>query len=54
MQFPTIDPVFLRIGPLAFRWYGLMYIIGFVASYFIVSAGARRRRSRCPVTTWPT
>ena len=43
MQYPTIDPVFLRIGPLAFRWYGLMYIIGFVASYFIVSAGARHK-----------
>ena len=43
MQFPTIDPVFLRIGPLAFRWYGLMYIIGFVASYFIISSGARRK-----------
>ena len=43
MQLPTIDPVFLQIGPLAFRWYGLMYIIGFVASYFIVSAGVKRR-----------
>jgi phosphatidylglycerol:prolipoprotein diacylglycerol transferase len=43
MQYPTIDPVFLRIGPLAFRWYGLMYIIGFVASYFIISSGARRK-----------
>lgn len=43
MQFPTIDPVFFRIGPLAFRWYGLMYIFGFAASYFIISAEARRR-----------
>ncbi len=43
MQFPTINPVFLQIGPLAFRWYGLMYIIGFVAGYFIISAGALRR-----------
>ncbi len=43
MQFPTIDPVFLQIGPLAFRWYGLMYIIGFVSSYFIIYAGALRR-----------
>ncbi len=33
MQFPHIDPVFLRIGPLQFRWYGLMYIIGFAAAY---------------------
>lgn len=43
MQFPHIDPVFLRIGPLEFRWYGLMYILGFIASYFILLRGARRK-----------
>jgi phosphatidylglycerol---prolipoprotein diacylglyceryl transferase len=43
MQFPTIDPIFLQIGPLAFRWYGLMYIIAFVSAYFIISAGVKRR-----------
>ena len=44
MIFPAIDPVFLRLGPLEFRWYGLMYIIGFIAAYFIIAAGARRRK----------
>ena len=44
MQFPHIDPVFLRIGVLEFRWYGLMYIIGFVAAYFIIQAEAKRRK----------
>jgi len=43
MQFPHIDPVFLRIGPLAFRWYGLMYILGFAVGYFFILAGVRRR-----------
>ncbi len=43
MQFPKIDPVFLRLGPLEFRWYGLMYILGFIAGYFVIRAGARRR-----------
>ncbi|RNC67388.1 MAG: prolipoprotein diacylglyceryl transferase, partial [Desulfuromonadales bacterium] len=43
MQFPHIDPVFLRLGPLEFRWYGLMYILGFIASYFIVLRGTKRR-----------
>ncbi len=43
MQFPEIDPIFLQIGPLAFRWYGLMYILGFVSAYFIISAGVKRR-----------
>src|SRR6185369_7278014 len=42
MTFPHIDPVFLRLGPLEFRWYGLMYIIGFAAAYFVVQSGARR------------
>lgn len=41
MQFPDIDPVFFHLGPLAFRWYGLMYIIGFLSAYFIIRAGAK-------------
>ena len=49
MQFPTIDPVFLSIGPLQFRWYGLMYILAFVASYFILRAEIRRKQ--LPLTT---
>lgn len=44
MQFPSIDPVFLRLGPLQFRWYGLMYVIGFLASYFIIRNEAQRRK----------
>ncbi|HBG07317.1 MAG: prolipoprotein diacylglyceryl transferase [Geobacteraceae bacterium GWC2_58_44] len=43
MVFPDFDPVFLRLGPLQFRWYGLMYICGFVAAYFIILAGVRRK-----------
>ncbi len=39
MQTPFIhnlDSVFFSIGPLQIRWYGLMYILGFTASYFLV------------------
>jgi phosphatidylglycerol---prolipoprotein diacylglyceryl transferase len=43
MVMPHIDPVFLRLGPLEFRWYGLMYIIGFCAAYFVVLTGVKRR-----------
>jgi len=43
MQFPHIDPVFFRLGRLEFRWYGLMYILGFIAAYFIVRRAAGRR-----------
>ena len=44
MQFPHINPVFLRIGPLQFRWYGLMYILGFIATYFILRAESHRKQ----------
>src|SRR5690606_19229526 len=27
---PDIDPIALSIGPLAIRWYGLMYLVGFL------------------------
>lgn len=43
MPFPQIDPVFLHLGPLEFRWYGLMYILGFLAAYFIIRSGVKRK-----------
>jgi phosphatidylglycerol:prolipoprotein diacylglycerol transferase len=43
MPYPHLDPVFLRLGPLEFRWYGLMYILAFGAAYLIIAAGVRRR-----------
>ncbi len=36
IPYPNIDPVFLRLGPLQFRWYGLMYLIGLTAAYFLI------------------
>ncbi len=36
MKYPHIDPVFFEIGPLQLRWYGLMYIIGFLCAYLIL------------------
>lgn len=44
MTFPTIDPVFLRIGPLEFRWYGLMYILAFTSGYFLIRWAVSNRR----------
>ena len=41
ITYPNIDPVFLRLGPLQFRWYGLMYLIGLTLAYFIIGARAR-------------
>jgi phosphatidylglycerol:prolipoprotein diacylglycerol transferase len=28
---PQFDPVLVSLGPIAVRWYGLMYVIGFIA-----------------------
>lgn len=36
ISYPQIDPVIIKIGPLALRWYGLMYLLGFIASYILV------------------
>lgn len=36
LQFPNIDPVIFRIGPLSMRWYGFMYVLGFASSYLLV------------------
>jgi phosphatidylglycerol:prolipoprotein diacylglycerol transferase len=36
---PEIDPIAFQIGPLAVRWYGLMYLIGFAAAWW---CGRRR------------
>jgi len=37
IPYPKIDPVIVRIGPLAVRWYGMMYILGFVLSYLLLA-----------------
>jgi len=43
MQYPKIDPVFLRLGPLELRWYGLMYVLSFTIAYFLISHNAKRK-----------
>ena len=43
MTFPNIDPVIIKVGPLAIRWYGMMYLVGFAASYLLIRHLARLR-----------
>ena len=42
LTYPTIDPVIFALGPLQVRWYGLMYVLGFLAAYQLVSLQARQ------------
>jgi phosphatidylglycerol:prolipoprotein diacylglycerol transferase len=44
-----IDPVLLRLGPLEIRWYGTMYLLGFIVAYFIIKSELRRRKGPIPV-----
>ena len=41
---PQIDPILFHLGPLSIRWYGLMYLLGFVAAFFVISRLAPRRQ----------
>jgi len=47
ITYPEIDPVIISIGFLKIRWYGLMYLIGFVAA--ILLAKARTKKTWSPV-----
>jgi phosphatidylglycerol:prolipoprotein diacylglycerol transferase len=45
---PQFDPVALQLGPLAVRWYGLMYLVGFA----LIWAAGRYRIARAPAGVW--
>ncbi|GGF85078.1 prolipoprotein diacylglyceryl transferase [Alteromonas lipolytica] len=45
LVFPNIDPVIVSLGPLSVRWYGMMYLLGFMAAYLLA-------KKRLPSTPW--
>jgi len=49
LTYPEIDPIIFSIGVVKIRWYGLMYVIGFLLSWWL----ARRRcqRADSPINT---
>ncbi|MCL5062507.1 MAG: prolipoprotein diacylglyceryl transferase [Nitrospirae bacterium] len=44
IPYPNINPEIVRIGPFAVRWYGMMYLIGFASSYFLVRYQIKKLR----------
>jgi phosphatidylglycerol:prolipoprotein diacylglycerol transferase len=42
---PQIDPIAIAIGPLAVRWYGLMYLVGFGAAFLLARSRIKQGRS---------
>ena len=47
MTYPLIDSIIVEVGPLAVRWYGMMYVLGFAAFYWL-----GRWRSQRALTDW--
>ncbi len=45
---PNFDPVAIHLGPISVRWYGLMYLVGFVGGLVL----ARFRAKRLPELGW--
>src|SRR5579885_3282531 len=39
----NIDPVIVHIGPLALRWYGLMYVVDIIVALWIIQGYTRRK-----------
>jgi phosphatidylglycerol:prolipoprotein diacylglycerol transferase len=47
LAYPHIDPVAISIGPVKVHWYGLMYVIGISAAWWLA-----RRRAQRPDFPW--
>jgi phosphatidylglycerol:prolipoprotein diacylglycerol transferase len=47
LTYPDIDPVAFQVGQLKVHWYGLMYVVGFAAGWWLA-----RTRARAPGSTW--
>src|SRR5579871_6719583 len=45
--YPHINPIAIRLGPLSVHWYGIMYLVGFAAAWWLA-----RYRARQPNSSW--
>lgn len=50
LSYPAIDPILIQLGPVAIRWYGLMYVLGFCGGWLL---GLRRSGEGCPARLSP-
>src|SRR5436190_13964732 len=44
IPYPALDPVLIRLGPLAIRWYALAYIVGILLGWLYARAIVRSQR----------
>src|SRR5215475_4347817 len=47
LVYPGFNPIAFEVGRIKVHWYGIMYLLGFAAAWWL----ARRRAAR-PVSTW--
>ncbi len=47
LNYPKIDPIAISLGPVQIHWYGLMYLVGFLAAWWL----GRRRAHRLGLST---
>ncbi len=45
LTYPEFDPVIFALGPLKIRWYGMMYVVGFVAGWWLAKRRAQQAHS---------
>jgi phosphatidylglycerol:prolipoprotein diacylglycerol transferase len=43
VTYPHIDPFIIHVGPIFLSWYSFMYVVGFVAAYFITRWRIRKK-----------
>ncbi|MBR9693235.1 prolipoprotein diacylglyceryl transferase [Candidatus Woesearchaeota archaeon] len=39
----TLNPIIVSIGPLALRWYSLVYVLGFLLAYWLLLKAAKKK-----------
>jgi phosphatidylglycerol---prolipoprotein diacylglyceryl transferase len=47
LRYPHINPIALSVGPIHVHWYGIMYLLGFAAAWWLA-----RRRALQPQSSW--
>src|SRR5579863_9272771 len=47
LRYPHINPIALSVGPVHVHWYGIMYLLGFAAAWWLA-----RRRALQPQSSW--
>jgi len=43
LNYPKMSPDIVSLGPVKIRWYGFMYVLGFIIAYFLIRNEARKK-----------